>query len=100
MAIDHRPHSKNPTPEKQQITGEAPPTVPPTAREYTDAGPPWFEYYGEGVTAVPGAGRLKNLKTVREMGKMKGDVPLPEDDPVKEEKIIRLRKGMKKHHVR
>lgn len=82
------------------ITGEAPPTVPPTAREYSEAGLPWFEYYGEGHGAVPGADRLESLKTVREMGEKKGDVPLPENDPVKERKVVRLRAGMQKHHVR
>src|SRR5690606_12234683 len=27
------------------ITGENPPTTPPTSEEYTSAGLPWFEYY-------------------------------------------------------
>ena len=30
------------------ITGEQMPTIPPTAREYTDAGLPWFAHYDEG----------------------------------------------------
>lgn len=39
----------------RSITGEAPPTVPPTAEEYTRAGLPWFEYYAEGRRqAAPG----------------------------------------------
>ena len=82
------------------ITGEEPPTVPPTAKEYTEAGLPWFDYYGEGSRAVPGAGELKRLKTVREMGEAKGDAPLPENDSVKEEKVVLLRRGLKKHQVR
>ena len=37
----------------RQITGAAPPTVPPTAEEYTRAGFPWFEWYGEGHPLPP-----------------------------------------------
>ena len=31
----------------QAITNAAPPTTPPTARQYTQAGLPWFEYYSD-----------------------------------------------------
>ena len=29
------------------VTGDEPPSLPPTALDYTSAGLPWFEYYGE-----------------------------------------------------
>jgi hypothetical protein len=29
----------------REITGETPPTKPPTAADYTKAGLPWFDYY-------------------------------------------------------
>lgn len=62
------------------ITGERPPTVPPTAREYADAGLPWFDYYDADNTMVKGAEELAGLKTVKEMGDELGESPLPENE--------------------
>jgi 3-isopropylmalate/(R)-2-methylmalate dehydratase large subunit len=45
------------------ITGENPPTTPPTAVEYTRSGLPWFHYYGEG-TAVECARELERIRSV------------------------------------
>src|SRR5215813_8411534 len=42
------------------ITGEAPPSLPPTARDYAKAKLPWFDYYAD-APAVEGAGVLANL---------------------------------------
>jgi hypothetical protein len=78
----------------RQITGNDPPTVPPTAAEYTRAGLPWFTWYGEGGTAVSGGGRLKALKSVFKLGKEKGDVPLPENTSVEPGHVIPLGKGV------
>jgi len=78
------------------ITGRQPPTTPPTAREYTNAGLPWFDYYAEGEEAVHGSGLLDGLKSVVEMGKTKGDVPLPENQSVAVQNVVELRKGLKK----
>jgi hypothetical protein len=38
----------------RQITGNQPPTAPPTARMYNDAGLPWFEYYNESLRSLKG----------------------------------------------
>jgi hypothetical protein len=84
----------------RQITGEQPPTVPPTAREYAAAGLPWFDYYADGLSAVPGSGILQQLKSVVQLGKRKGDVPLPENEPVHATPVVVLRKGLKKGQVR
>ena len=81
------------------ITGEDPPTVPPTAKEYTAHGLPWFEYYGEG-SAVEGSKILDSLKSVLTIGEEKGQVPLPENEPVDPANVIHLRKGLKKGQVR
>ena len=81
------------------ITGGDPPTVPPTSSEYTKAGLPWFEYYSESK-AVEGSEKLATVKSVAELGKEKGDVPLPENQSVKVENVIKLRKGLKKGQVR
>ena len=49
------------------LTGELPPTRPPTAKEYTEAGMPWFEYYGGDAEAIAGAQKLAGLKRVGEL---------------------------------
>ncbi len=84
----------------RHITGHEPPTVPPTAKEYSTAGLPWFEYYAEGAKAVDGSKILEKLKSVVQMGKKKGDVPLPENEPVDDLRIVELRKGLRKEEVR
>ena len=48
----------------REITGEAPPTTPLSAKEYQKAGIPWFEYYNEDSTSVGGSSILKKLKSV------------------------------------
>ena len=82
------------------ITGRKPPTTPPTAREYTNAGLPWFDYYAPGEEAVGGSGLLDGLKSVVEVGKAKGDVPLPENQSVAVQNVVELRKGLKTTEVR
>jgi len=84
----------------RSITGEAPPTVPFTAKEYTDHGLPWFDYYSDNFAVLKGSGKLKGLKSVVEMGKEKGDNPLPENESVDPDNIVKLRKGLKKGQVR
>ena len=84
----------------RQITGEQPPTVPPTASEYARAGLPWFDYYAEGLSAVPGSKILDKLKSVARLGEEKGDVPLPENEPAQAVPVIELRRGMKRDQVR
>ena len=84
----------------QSITGEAPPTVPLTSKSYAKAGIPWFDYYDDKGTAVPGSDALSRLKSIMQMGKHKGEVPLPENHSVKPEKVVQLRKGLKKGQVR
>ena len=84
----------------RSIAGEVPPTVPFTAKEYNDNGLPWFDYYSDNSTAVKGSDKLKGLKSVIEMGKEKGDNPLPENESVDPGKIVELRKGLKKGQVR
>ena len=82
------------------ITGQQPPTVPPTAKEYTAAGLPWFEYYAEGEKAVTGSKILNALRSVVAMGKEKGDVSLPENESVTPHQIVELRQSLKKGQVR
>ena len=72
------------------ITGEHPPTNPPTTREYTEAGLPWFDYYGGDREVISGSESLAGLKTVAETGLDKGESPLPENDPLDVSRVVRL----------
>jgi hypothetical protein len=84
----------------RQITGAAPPTVPPTAEEYTRAGLPWFNLYDEREQAVGGSGILAGLRSVLQLGREKGDVPLPENTPVDPVNVVGLRRGLAENEVR
>ena len=61
---------------------------------------PWFDYYSDNSKPLEGSGILNGLKSVVEMGKEKGDNPLPENESVDPEHIVKLRKGLKKGQVR
>jgi len=82
------------------ITGSAPPTVPPTADDYTRRGLPWFDYYDGDAKALGGSGILGALKSVVGLGKEKGDQPLPENTPVDPTNIKLIRKGLGSDQVR
>ena len=82
------------------ITGQNPPTTPPTSEEYARARLPWFEYFADDLKALPGSGVLSRLKSVVTLGKEKGDVPLPENVSVTPQHIVELRNGMKPGQVR
>lgn len=84
----------------RQITGQQPPTTPPTAKEYAAAGLPWFDYYDDQASALDGAKELAGLKTVKELGAEKSEIPLPENESVTPEKILVLRKNLSKDEVR
>jgi len=46
------------------VTGNEPLTMPPSAQEYTAAGLPWFEYYGESQQVITGSQKLAALDSV------------------------------------
>jgi hypothetical protein len=81
------------------ITGENPPTVPPTSKEYTEYGLPWFDFYSD-AEALAGSKKLSGLKSVAELAKAKRQNVLPENESVTPENVITLRKGLKKNQVR
>ncbi|MCZ0936882.1 MAG: hypothetical protein OXJ54_17105 [Gemmatimonadetes bacterium] len=72
------------------MTGEKPPTSPPTAKQYADAGLPWFDYYDGDATAVAGAEKFADLSSVAEIGAKKGETPLPENESLTETRVVRL----------
>jgi hypothetical protein len=74
----------------RSVTGTEPPTPPPTSEAYSRAGLPWFDYYAENRTAVEGSSILDGLKSIFNLGKEKGDVPLPENTPVETPHVVPL----------
>lgn len=84
----------------RSITGEESPTVPFTSKEYSKAGLPWFDFYNERVAPVNGSDKLSGMKSVAQLGKEKGDNPLPENESVEIEHIIPIQKKLAKDQVR
>ncbi len=84
----------------RRITGRRPPTMPPTAKLYTEMGLPWFDYYSEKNKAVEGSGLLAGLKSVVQMGKAKRQSPLSENDSVQVQRVITLRAGLQPGQIR
>ena len=82
------------------VTGEQPPTVPPTGKEYSNAGIPWFAYYGADMPALEGSSMLARLKSVLRLGQEKSEVSLPENDPVQVENVIALGRKLEAGQVR
>ena len=72
------------------LTGCQPPSMPPTARDYTDAGLPWFKYYGGDLKAVKGAKKLAGLDSVASVKLKKGEGFLPDNDPVTPKVVKKL----------
>ena len=65
----------------QAITGHRPPHKPPTAKDYTAAGLPWFEHYSDSK-ALAGSDTLGGLVSVGAKMIEKGKGPLTDNDPV------------------
>ena len=72
------------------VTGERPPTEPPTAAAYTANGLPWFDYYGSDATALPGSDALKGLSSVAQHAKAAGKAPLPDNETIAVPHVIGL----------
>jgi len=82
------------------VTGEAPPTMPPTAKQYSDAGLPWFDYYDEIVDALDGSNVLAKLRSVIQTGREKGKTPLPENEGARPKRIVKIRGERARKQVR
>ena len=66
----------------REITGDAPPPTPVTAREYARHGLPWFDMYDEHAKTVAPTSTLANVKSVKELDAEKSTLPQQDDDPV------------------
>lgn len=49
------------------VTGEAAQNEPPTAKDYTEAGLPWFDYYAKDLVALSGSAALAGVKSIAEV---------------------------------
>ena len=76
------------------LTGCQPPATPPTAQDYTDAGLPWFEYYGGDLKVIEGVKKLAELDSVASVKLKKGEGFLPDNDPVTPAVVKRLSRSM------
>jgi hypothetical protein len=83
----------------REITGHNPPTKPPSAREYTNAGLPWFDYYDEKSTPLTGSPILSGLESVDEKKRRQRD-PIDDAASCEPTRIVQLRAGLSKHQVR
>ncbi|MCM0032771.1 hypothetical protein [Sandarakinorhabdus limnophila] len=75
------------------LTGEEPPTKPPTTEQYCEAGLPWFDYYGADQAALPGSASLGSVVPVAQMYETKVGQPLPGSDDVETESPVRIGPG-------
>ena len=80
------------------ITGQDTPGKPPSARDYTAAGLPWFEYYSDKHTAIEGSKILSQLDSLAAKMFKKGKGQLPDNEPIPAQKVIDRK--MKKNNVK
>lgn len=74
------------------MTGSNPPTVPFTAADYRKYNFPWFDYYDDGKK-VKLSGKLKGIKSVKEMAKetgQKGVLPENKSFGVHDDEVVKL----------
>lgn len=72
------------------VTGERPPNQPPTARRYTEAGLPWFDYYDADAKALGGAEPFGKVKGVASMAKVTTKAPIDFEEPLAADKVVKL----------
>ena len=72
----------------RQVTGTNPPHPPLTAKEYKQAGIPWFDYYRDDLKPLKGSKRLAGVKSVAQLGQEKNSQPLPENSSITPELIV------------
>jgi hypothetical protein len=79
------------------VTGKYPPTIPPSAKDYTAAGLPWFEYYADNLSALTGSAKLAGMDSVAAKGVKIGEQPLPENEMAHPAHVVAL--GHSQHKI-
>ena len=74
------------------MTGQELRAQPPTAKQYTDGGLPWFDYYDD-RKALSGSVALSKLTSVAAKAIEKGKGFLPDNDPVQPKVVKVISKG-------
>ena len=72
------------------VCGVKPPGHPPSVVEYTEAGLPWFEYYGGDLSALEGSEKLLSLDSVAVMNLKKAKGIIDDWDPLMPPLIKRI----------
>lgn len=75
------------------IIGETPPTPSPTAKQYTDCGLPWFDFYGGDSKALAGPSALKGLASVAAHAHETEKAPLPDNGALQIKHVVSLRRS-------
>lgn len=75
------------------VSGSEPPGEPPTAKQYTNAGLPWFDYYAADQKALEGAKKLAGLDSVAAKKLKKGAGLLKDNDPLSPGFVKKLGEG-------
>ena len=76
----------------KEITGNTPPHKPVTATEYTDAGLPWYEHYGES-SKVAGAEKLSKLDSLAASSIKRGHGALEDNKSVSPHVVMPIKNG-------
>lgn len=66
----------------RDITGEAPPPSPVSAKTYSEHGLPWFELYDEHARTLAPTSTLASIKSVATIDSEKSTLPLQDDSSV------------------
>ena len=74
------------------ITGKQPPTRPFTAKDYEQAGVPWFEFYSENKALSAGK-KFDNIKSVASQWLDKNGAPLEGNESISTKKILKISKS-------
>ena len=77
------------------LTGSPAPTQPPTAKNYTHWGLPWFEFYGKDQDPLPGSRKLNRLESLAQKFKSTTGATLPDSQDVEVGHTIKLMPGPK-----
>ena len=75
------------------VTGERPPTKPPTARVYAARGLPWFEYYGDDARALEGSRKLRGLRSIAGQAEATGEAPFPDNETISVTHVVGTGRG-------